>query len=154
MPPSGFFVDSGLLVLFVAGTTDPAIIAKHRRLAGYSTDDFDLLTELIDLGGGVVHVTPNTLAETSNLLGQHGEPERSALMQKLGELIEHSQEIVVLSKDAAQHPRFEQLGLTDATLLEVVSEDRPLLTVDFDLFLAAVTVDERTAVNFNHHRSL
>ncbi len=154
MPPSGFFVDSGLLVLFVAGITDPAIITKHRRLAGYSTDDFDLLTELIDLGGGVVHVTPNTLTETSNLLSQHGEPERSALLRKLRELIERSQEIIVRSKDAAQHPRFERLGLTDATLLKVVSENRPLLTVDFDLFLAAVTVDERTAVNFNHHRSL
>lgn len=154
MPPSGLFVDSGLLVLLVAGTTDPAIIAKHGRLAGYSTDDFDLLKEMIDLGGGEVHVTPNTLTEASNLLGLHGEPERSALMRKLGELIEHSQEIIVRGRDAAQHPRFEQLGLTDATLLEVVSEDRPLLTVDIDLFLAAFTVNERTAINFNHHRLL
>jgi len=140
-----------LLVLFVAGRTDPAIIARHRRLDGYSVQDYVVLQGLLADAGGVVYVTPHTLAEASNLLGQHGEPERSALMQKLAELICTGREITVRSAEAARN--LGALGLTDAALLETVSEDRPPLTADFELFLAAVTANARAAINFHHLRA-
>ena len=40
--------------------TDPQIIPTHRRLNGYFARDYDRLKELIERGGGEVHVTPNT----------------------------------------------------------------------------------------------
>lgn len=152
MPQQGLFVDAGLLLLLVVGATDPAIIAKHRRLDGYSTDDFDLLIEIIEAGGGLVYVTPNTLTEASNLLRQHGEPERSVLVARFAELIERSDEVIVASAQAAQRSEFPRLGLTDAALLEVISEDQPLLTVDSDLYFAALATNERAAMHFSDLR--
>ena len=76
MPLAGYFVDTSLLMLLVAGTTDRGLIGRHRRLQGYTVEDYDLL---LDIAGrpGRVFVTPNTLTEASNLLAQHGEPDRS-----------------------------------------------------------------------------
>ena len=152
MARDGFFVDACLLVLLVVGSANPAIIAKHRRLGEYSSEDFNLLTELIELGGGRVYVTPNTLTEASSLLRQHGEPERTRLVEELAELIQRSHEVVVVSAEAARSEHFLRLGLTDAALLETISADRPLLTVDFDLYLAALQTNEQAAENFNHWR--
>ena len=152
MAREGFFVDACLLVLLVVGSANPSIIAKHRRLEEYSSEDFNLLTELIELGGGRVYVTPNTLTEASSLLRQHGEPERTRLVEELAELIQRSHEVVVVSAEAAQNEHFLRLGLTDAALLKTISADRPLLTVDFDLYLAALQTNEQAAENFNHWR--
>ena len=44
-------------------------------------------------------VTPNTLTEASNLLGQHDAPERSKFFDTLRYTIENSQEVVVTSVD-------------------------------------------------------
>ena len=152
MPPAGYFIDANLLVLFVVGREDPALIAKHRRLEGYSTGDYVILLELIDKVDQVF-VTPNTLTETSNLLGQHGEPERSRLFQRLRSIVQDSREVVVASAVATNNRAFERLGLTDAALLEVATADTPLLTVDFDLYIqAALTKGEDTVVNFINYR--
>ena len=101
MPPTGYFVDTSLLMLLVAGAVDRRIIGRHRRLQGYTPDDYDLL---LDIAGrpGRVFVTPNTLTEASNLLAQHREPDRSDLLGGLRALIEESEEIVVRS---AERPR-------------------------------------------------
>ena len=99
-------------------------------------------------------VTPNTPTETSNLIGQHGEPERSLLMKQLQYLIHSSQEIVVSSNEASSNAKFEKLGLTDAALLEAATSDIPLLTVDFDLYLASIESGEERAVNFTNFRNL
>ena len=43
MPPRGYFIDANLLTLFVVGRENPALIARHRRLEGYSVGDYTLL---------------------------------------------------------------------------------------------------------------
>ena len=149
----GCFVDSMLLVLLVAGRTDPGIIKRHRRLDAYSVQDFDQLINMIDEWGGVVWVTPNTLTEASNLLGLHSSPERELLFETLARLISESRELLVESNRASANPRFIQLGLTDTALLEVISPERPLLTVDGRLYAAALANDAQSATNFNHHRA-
>ena len=138
MPPSGYFIDSNLLLLFVVGSEDPELISRHRRLDGYSADDFDLLSVLIS-ETDQVFVTPNTLTETSNLLGQHGDPQRIILFGRLREIINESREIVISSAIASDNEAFQRLGLTDSVLLEVVNAETPLLTVDFRLYVAALT---------------
>ena len=153
MPVRGYFVDANLLVLLVVGSESRDLISKHRRLEDYSAEDFDILLDLLK-GVGQMFVTPNTLTETSNLLGQHGEPERSLLLTRLRYLIHGSQEIVVTSVNASYNFQFEKLGLTDAALLEAVTADTPLLTVDLDLYLAALESGEERAVNFTHYRNL
>ena len=58
--------------------------------------------------------------------------------------------VKVSSADASRNRAFRRLGLTDAVLLEVVSAETPLLTVDLDLFVAASAKDPDAAVNFRH----
>ncbi len=45
---------------------------------------------------------------------------------------------------------FSRLGLTDAVLLESISADRPLITVDFNLYGAALAKGDKFAYNFTH----
>ena len=122
MPPAGYFIDSNLFVLFVVGSEYEGLIARHRRVEGYSAEDYDTLRSLLD-PVGKIFVTPNTLTETSNLLGQHGEPERSRLLRRLRFIIQDSEEVVIASAVASDDRAFERLGLTDAALLEVASLD-------------------------------
>lgn len=155
MPLSGYLLDANLLVLLVAGNVGTDLIDKHRRLQSYTLEDYELL---IDLLGQVkrVKVTPNVLTETSNLLGQHGEPERSILFDMLRSVIEDSVEVIVSSRVASLNSHFVRLGLSDAALLEIVTADTPLLTVDLELYLAALSINtqEITAINFAHLRNL
>ena len=153
MPPAGYFVDSNLLVLLVVGNVGRNLIQKHKRLQSFTVEDYDALMRLL---GTVdqVFVTPNTLTETSNLLAQHREPERSRFFDMLRHVIENSREIVVTSADASSNNAFTRLGLADSALLQSVSTNTPVVTVDIDLYLAAWAQVPDSAVNFAHLRNL
>ena len=154
-PPTlqGYFLDANLLVLLVVGSESRDIIPKRRRLEHYSPEDYDILLDRLREADRLF-VTPNTLTEASNLIGQHREPERSRLMNRLQYLIHHSREIVVDSTTASSNPAFAKLGLADVALLEAVTSETPLLTVDFSLYLEAIKNGENRAVNFNPLRGL
>ncbi len=152
MTPSGFFIDTNLLLLLIVGSVGRDLIAKHRRLRRFTGEDFDNLINL--LCPEQVFVTPNTLTETSNLLAQHKEPERSRFFDRLKFIIQESKEVVVASTVASRNNAFKRLGLTDAALLEVVTAETPLLTVDLDLYLAALAKGRDTVVNFTHLQNL
>ena len=153
MFPKRIFLDTNLLLLLIVGVTDRELIAKHRRLRAFDQDDYETLVRLLNQIDQIL-VTPNTLTEASNLLAQHGEPERSRLFDVLRTLIEENEEIVVTSKTASRNNEFTRLGLTDAALLEVVSNSNPLITVDLDLYLAAIRKEGQSAFNFRHYQSL
>ena len=147
MPPVGYFIDTNLLILRVVGDVGRDLIQKHKRLSTFSTEDYDRLIDLLE-GVTQVLVTPNTLTETSNLLGQHGEPERSKFLDRLRSLIGSSREVVVASARASANSAFLRLGLTDSALFETVSASTPLVTTDFKLYHAAMSKDPNSAVNF------
>lgn len=153
MPPRGYFIDANLLVLLVAGAVDRDIIARHGRLQDYTAGDYDLLFNLVHEADRLF-VTPNTLTEASNLLSQHGEPDRTLLRDALRGVILDSEEVVVASADASAARAYLRHGLTDAVLLEAVSEETPLLTMDGDLYQEALAGGGETAVNFEHVRGL
>ena len=151
--PRGYFIDANLLVLLVVGSVGQELIAKHGRLEEYTAEDYDLLLELLrQTRQPQIYVTPNTLTEASNLLSQHGEPERSRILERLQYLIGDSREVVVESVQASTNSAFVRLGLTDAALLEVVTAETPLITVDLGLYLAALEKGPDTALNFTHYR--
>ena len=153
MAPAALFIDANLLVLLVVGSVGRELIAKHRRLREYTGEDYDILVGVLSRVDRVL-VTPNTLTETSNLLAQHAEPERSRFFDRLRGLIQETEEVVVASVQASSNRDFRRLGLTDAALLEVATVETPLVTVDLDLYLAALTKGEDAAVNFTHLRGL
>ena len=152
MPPSGYFVDANLLVLLVAGSVDRGIIAKHKRLREFTEDDYEALMELVGQASAVF-VTPNTLTEASNLLAQHGDPERERLLAGLRVIIEGGEEVVVRSVEASAGEDYLRLGLADAALLDAVTTDRPVVTADAELYRAASRKDPGAGLNFRHLRA-
>ena len=153
MALKGIFIDANLLVLLVVGATDQELIAKHRRLRRFMVEDYERLIGIIRQAGQVF-LTPNTLTEASNLLAQHPNPERSRFFAVLRRIIGTNEEIIVESKTASRNNAFVRLGLTDAALLEVISEETPLVTVDLDLFVAAFAEGQVAALNFTHLQAL
>jgi hypothetical protein len=153
MPANGYFIDANLLLLLVVGSVSPDAIARHRRLRVFTRDDYDILINQIGQVERVL-VTPNTLTETSNLLGYHAEPERSHFFERLRFIIDETEEIVVASASASRNNAFTRLGLTDAALLEVATNETPIITVDLDLYLAASSSNPDSAINFAHLRNL
>ncbi len=153
MAPAALCIDANLLVLLVVGSVGRDLIAKHRRLREYTREDYETLVDMISRVDRVL-VTPNTLTETSNLLAQHGEPERTRFFDRLRVLIQETEEVVVASAQASRNREFLRLGLTDAALLDVATEETPLVTVDLELYLAALAKGEDAAVNFTHLRGL
>jgi hypothetical protein len=126
----------------------------HKRLNSYIDDDFILLVKILNSATGVI-VTPNTLTETSNLVGYVSDPARSNTYKVFKALIEApgNEECFIESKIAMARTEFVRLGLTDAALLQMATESHTLLTADVDLYLAALKRGLK-AENFNHLRSL
>ena len=146
-------VDANLLVLFVVGRTSPGLIGHHKNLRAYAMSDFALLQAWLQPASKLL-ATANILTETSNLLGQIGEPHRTRIFtvfQALMHSVEVIEEFYVPGKTAAARPEFVRLGLTDAALLIEQTNDFTLLTADGPLYVAALNAG-RKAVNFNHIR--
>ena len=147
--PNNVIVDSQLLLLLVVGLAGERYILRHRRLKAYRPEDYRVLLNLLTAAEKIV-VTPNTLTETSNLLGYIGEPDKSFLFQVFRKLIDEAQEFFFESGKVANRSEFPRLGLTDSALLEVLSQSEKtvLLTSDLDLYLAA----GEKGYNFHHLR--
>lgn len=141
-------LDANLALLLVVGLTNRSYIAIHKRLQGYDAIDFDILLEIIS-GTSDVVLTPNVLTETSNLIRYVKEPIRSEVSVILADLISKGNELFIASREAAARAEYVRLGLTDAVLLEIASRDAILLTIDLDLYLAALNAN-LSAQNFNH----
>lgn len=146
MPAAEAFIDANLLVLLVVGSVDRRQVGAHRRARRFAPEDYDRLLKVIDTLERVL-VTPNTLTEASNPLESRSD---YRFLDRLRLVIDRSEEIVVASAEAARNAAFPRLGLTDAALLEAVSEERPLITTDLDLYTAALSKGANAAFNFTH----
>ena len=76
----------------------------------------------------------------------------------LGHFLQNCPEVYIRSVDASKQLNFEKLGLTDAALLHLLADQtqqdqRLLLTMDFDLYLAATALDLKV-INFNECRAM
>lgn len=148
-------LDTNLLVLLIVGSHDRSLVSRHKRTVQYTTEDFDLLLELVG-GYDELLVTPNILTETSNLLRQIRAPLDSQLTEVLGTWINQPimRENYVASANASGVEEFPRLGLTDAGILELLSGPVPFLTDDLDLYVAVSTKHPNLVANFNHLRKL
>lgn len=149
MPGKTVILDANLMVLLVVGTASRSYIAKHKKLKAYGEEDFTLLVDFLSRESRVI-VTPNTVAETSNIAGSIPQPMRTDIYKALRNLLSDMHETYIGSHRAASDPIFSRLGITDAALLNIVTTDHILLTADLDLYLEATRRGHR-AVNFNHH---
>lgn len=158
MTPSGnsprqpVLIDTNLFVLLVVGHASVGLIGRHKRLKAYAQRDYDELVKLLANAERVL-ITPNVAAECASLAAQIESPAKESIRDSLSDLISRVVEIYVESSAATKRNDYRRLGLTDAVILEaMVRENAVVLTVDVDLYLAALMVDEYRVVNFNHIR--
>jgi hypothetical protein len=142
-------LDSNLLVVLVVGLTSTGHIARHKRLRAYTERDFRALRSILANASRIV-VTPNTVTETSNPVGQIVEPARSQIYLTFRALLASTEEVYVESREGAWHATFPRLGRTDAVLLSVMTTSHTILTADLGLYLEAAR-HGHAAINFNHY---
>jgi hypothetical protein len=143
-------VDTNILLLYIVGSLGLDRIARHKRTDAFTTEDYKLLVGLLPEFGGIA-VTPNVLTEVSNLLGQTDDRTRTALWALLGTLARSSEELYVPSLEVVETLEFLRLGLADASILSLPSEELTVLTDDIHLYLALQRRGVEV-INFNHLR--
>lgn len=100
-----------------------------------------------------VLTTPHVLTETSNLLGQLGDPLRRKVRHALAELLQHLVEEFTPSQELVQDTHFVRLGLTDIAVTRAVKEKEvTVVTADLPLYVH-LTQSGVHAINYNHLRS-
>ena len=152
MQPTGYFIDSNLLVLLIVGSVGRDLIAKHKRLSHYDKESYDTLCKNFIYKVTRLFVTPNILTETSNLLGYDSQKQNFLRQLQFVIKSKSTQEISLASEDVACRNEFERFGLTDTVLLSVIKPETPLITDDFDLYLEAWKMCPNAAINFTHYR--
>ena len=145
-------LDTNLLILLIVGTADRSYIIKHKRLRAYTEDDFNLLLRIIAPMSPII-VTPNILTEASNLASQIAEPARTHIAMTFRAVLGEIEERYVASRRAVEQPEFPRLWLTDAGILDEMTDSHVLLTADLGLYLAALERGHE-AVNFTYSREL
>jgi hypothetical protein len=130
-------VDANLMVLLVVGSASKDYISKHKRLAGYTVDDFELLGIIIAQFSEIV-LLPHILVEVSYLSRQIENPAKAKIQSASRVLITTATEIPIQSSFGARRDEFDELGLTDAVILHLcnmsVNGISPtLITTDTDL---------------------
>ena len=153
---NSIFFDTNLLILYVIGLADRNIVEqrKHKKIEHLGIEMFDLLKDFANDYDQIL-VTPHVLAEASNLICFHKDPEKSKIMLFFAEMLKE-QIIVEIYEPSVTYIEkpiraniFARLGLTDCAILELISNEVTLLTADLDLFLQA-TIREMNVVNMNH----
>lgn len=144
-------IDTNILLLYVVGSLGLERIARHKRTAKFTIQDYQLLQKVLREFGGIV-ATPNVLTEVSDLLSQTDKETKAKLLALFAvRVVPDLEEQYVRSREAAEMIEFLRLGLTDATILSLPKKDLTVLTDDLHLYLALQRrgID---AVNFNHLR--
>jgi len=148
----GLLIDTNLLLLYFIGAYDPDRIPKFKRTMAFSVDDFWLLISFLKAFNKLV-TTPNVLTEVSNLSGQLAGDLRTTFYSDFANRIPLLEEHYVASVDAKSLAHFNQFGLTDSGIVQLVKDNYLVLTDDLKLvgYLQNQAID---VINFNHIRPL
>lgn len=129
-------VDSNLLLLLVVGSAGKRYIRAHKGLSAYDENDFDILVGLVGTFSDMVTV-PHVVTEVSNLSRQMRGPAKSAIIDKLRELVEQTPELPIGSVEGLRHSAWGRLGVTDSVLLHLCEQGIMLITADSELAIEA-----------------
>lgn len=149
---TGISLDTNLLLLWMVGKCDPALIPRHKRTLAFSAADFELLAEWL-AGDWNWTSTPNVLTETVNLLMQVNHEMQSTLLALFQQRLLTCRESYYRSSELSSDPRFPILKLTDTSLLRAAQRGRLVISVDFKL-CGLINAAGGSAINFNHFRTV
>ena len=145
-------LDANILLVLAFGSVDVELLGKRRRVREYRPNDYKTALDIVS-GYQQVVVTPNVVAECSDLLSDDGDFREKQWLKAFLEIDERACiEEYVPGKEAASLEQYRYLGVADCSLLSLVDEDTVLLTADSKLYLAAADLNPR-CMNFNHMRN-
>lgn len=147
---SRLLIDTNILLLYVVGRRDRAIIPRFKRTSLFDGDDFDMLLHQVGQYSALL-VTGGVLAEVSNLLPDYLHVDLAA---ELRGLVAQAQEAVAPATEIVGQNVFPRLGYTDCGILVAATMgETTVLTDDVQLYLTLMAREQRV-VNFNHLRRL
>lgn len=138
---TGVVVDAGLLVLWIAGSVDRSLIARHKRLATYNLEHYDALCFIMSRFSRLL-TTPHVLTEASNLARQTSQPARDQLLEALAQVVAAAGECRKVwekhtpAQVLCQRPDYVVLGIADTALIDVARECGALVVTDDNMLLA------------------
>jgi hypothetical protein len=145
-------IDTNLLVLLLVGSVSEALIVRHKRTRAYDIQSYRLLTDTLQAHFVAILTTPHVLAETSNLVRVGNENEHALLSEQLARWTGRCDERHVPAVEVVGRSEYVRLGLTDAGLLSLATDEDVLITDDLDLYLEASRRGAKV-INFNHLRA-
>jgi hypothetical protein len=130
---SAILLDANLLVLAAVGEFDKSLIGR-KRLDEYTTADFNLLTKQIAPFQRNL-TTPHLLAELSNLADQCVPRHRHRDFRDFlhTRIIAQLDERWTPAQELCQTDEFRQLGLADAAVCRLATDNILVLSVDAEL---------------------
>jgi hypothetical protein len=116
------------LLLFAIGSWNPRAIKTQKRLAGYTANDFELLSNFLNQFASIA-TTAHILTEVSNLAGAASGQMKEAIFLQLESLFVILDERQRSAISLCAVPEFRIFGITDAAISSLGSE-MLLLTED------------------------
>jgi len=128
----GIIVDTGPLVLLLAGYYNYDSIGKSKLTAEFTKGDFDILTSFLSKFRKII-VTPHVLAEVSNLINTRVHKSDFAdFIEKITEILSDFKEVYVQKDEIISREELKKVGITDTGILLACERDNNLiLTKDF-----------------------
>jgi hypothetical protein len=149
----GVLIDTNISLLLFAGTFDRGLINRFKRLERFTSDDYDVLIDLLTVLGPI-RTTPHVLTEVSNFWWQQlkiRDRQGAMYAAHFAGLVKDLAEHAAASADIVDSVAFMSFGLTDAQIARLAAEHL-VLTEDFRLtnYIQSLGLD---AINFNHLRT-
>lgn len=148
IPRRSIILDTNLAVLLIVGLAGRTFISQHKRLAAFDEIDFDHLKEIVDDHDALVF-SPNVLTETNNIVRQAPHHAHNSIQALFGDIVRATAELYIESTHAVARPEFKWLGLSDAVILLLASDETLIMTTDVRLYVAAQNAGYPSQ-NFNH----
>ena len=122
---------TNVLLLYLIGNRRPELIGE-KRLKQFDSTDRQKTNELCKKYSN--HKTlPNILTEASNILGSGRQEIVPGAAGFLKDYVRDVSEIFEASSVTVADPAYLRLGLTDAAILRLSTEETIVMTVDFEL---------------------
>ncbi len=135
----GALIDTCLLLVLLAGGHSPSLIGNSKlSIDKFSNEDFLFLRNLLKPLHRIV-ITPQVLAELSNLSGKISGELKKSYYKNIIEYLKPAHEVHVVKDTLLAYPELPRLGFTDISILDFSKTNNFLIiTDDRDLYETAI----------------
>lgn len=149
----GIILDTNLLLLYLIGLFNPALIQKFKRTDKYSNEDFVITGNFVSKFNHVI-ITPHILAELSSLSKDLPDTYLYSYFEVVIKTLSPYTERNISKDIIFQNPLLSRIGVTDVAIHQLSSDTAYLVFTDdmrLTSFLQNSGVD---VINLNHIRTI